>query len=73
MGHSFATIDELGEGYGHSTKTAEAAVEELSAKEGLELETTYSGKAAAALFQPTAVKESALFWLTYSTRRTTNA
>ncbi|MCA8920594.1 MAG: pyridoxal-phosphate dependent enzyme [Planctomycetes bacterium] len=57
---------QLGRGYGASTPAAEDAVRRMAAV-GIEVETTYTGKAAAALFRPGAFAEQrVLFWHTYS-------
>lgn len=59
---------ELGPGYGRSTEAAQAAVERF-ARHGVELETTYTGKAAAALLRWTARPargRTVLFWNTYN-------
>lgn len=59
----------LGEGYGAPTPAALAAVERWRSEEGIELESTYSGKTAAAFESYLArrvTNGAALFWLTYS-------
>jgi len=56
--------DQLGPGYGAPTPAAEAAVAR-AADAGLRLETTYSGKALAALLARPA-RGPRLFWLTYA-------
>lgn len=57
---------QLGAGYGVPTPAAEDAVTRM-AQAGIEVETTYTGKAAAALFQAGAFAgERVLFWHTYS-------
>jgi D-cysteine desulfhydrase len=58
--------DQLGPGYGAPTAAAEAAVARAAAA-GLTLETTYSGKALAALLARR--EPGALFWLTYAEPR----
>lgn len=60
--------DQLGAGYGESTPMAEEAVR-LAALDGLTLETTYTGKALAALVQDARSHRTGrapLFWHTYS-------
>ncbi|RMG06687.1 MAG: pyridoxal-phosphate dependent enzyme [Planctomycetota bacterium] len=59
---------ELGRGYGHPTPAAEDAVARF-AREGIELETTYTGKAAAALLRRARedlAGKRLLFWNTFS-------
>jgi D-cysteine desulfhydrase len=57
----------IGAGYGHPTPAAEAAVAAFAERAGLRLETTYSGKAAAALLDTAASQPGPLlFWHTYS-------
>ncbi|MDF3031435.1 MAG: 1-aminocyclopropane-carboxylate deaminase [Moraxellaceae bacterium] len=61
--------DYFGTGYGEVTPAAEAAIAVLRAKAGLELEGTYSGKAAAAfLNRLTATTGPVLFWNTFNSR-----
>jgi len=63
---------QLGAGYGHATPAARAAIERLREDEGLELEPTYTGKAAAALLdRATRAGPRAgplLLWHTFSNR-----
>jgi D-cysteine desulfhydrase len=57
----------IGSGYGHPTREAERAVEMFKQEEGVTLELTYTGKAAAAFLKE--AKETTaplLFWNTYS-------
>ena len=59
---------ELGPGYGRQTASGQAAVERF-ARHGIELESTYTGKAAAALLRWTARPargRTVLFWNTYN-------
>jgi 1-aminocyclopropane-1-carboxylate deaminase/D-cysteine desulfhydrase-like pyridoxal-dependent ACC family enzyme len=57
----------IGPGYGHRTRAAERAVELFGRLEGIELEFTYTGKAAAALLDCAAwMRGPLLFWNTYS-------
>ncbi|MBI3555854.1 MAG: pyridoxal-phosphate dependent enzyme [Deltaproteobacteria bacterium] len=63
---------ELGAGYGKPTKDGLRAVERWLSEEGVKLEPTYSGKAAAVLERYTGDGENLspiLFWLTYSEYR----
>ena len=58
----------IGPGYGHPTEEAERAVELFMKEEGVKLEFTYTGKAAAAfLAEAKATTAPLLFWNTYST------
>lgn len=64
--------DQLGRGYGHPTPAALAAVQRAAA-EGLSLETTYTGKAFAALLELAARRRASrppriLFWNTHNSR-----
>ncbi len=57
----------IGRGYGHRTRAAERAVELFGRSEGIKLEFTYTGKAAAALLDYAAwMRGPLLFWNTYS-------
>ncbi|HUU04146.1 MAG TPA: pyridoxal-phosphate dependent enzyme [Myxococcota bacterium] len=57
----------IGRGYGHRTRAAERAVELFGRREGIKLEFTYTGKAAAALLDFAAwMRGPLLFWNTYS-------
>jgi len=59
--------DFIGAGYGHPTAPAEEAVALFGELEGLKLETTYTGKAAAAFLRRSGQRQGPLlFWLTYS-------
>jgi D-cysteine desulfhydrase len=62
--------DQLGRGYGHSTDEAEKARRAFSELEGIELETTYTAKCAAAFLSLAATEpyrgRNLLFWNTYS-------
>jgi D-cysteine desulfhydrase len=62
--------DQLGRGYGHATEEAEEASRAFLESEGVELETTYTAKCAAALLslaaQPPYRGTNLLFWNTYS-------
>lgn len=61
--------DYFGEGYGVVTPAASAAIETLREKAGLELEGTYSGKAAAAFLDRLPAAEGpVLFWNTFNSR-----
>ena len=65
--------DQLGDGYGHSTRASSAAVRLLRDAEQLACEETYTGKALAALVTDLgsgriAPGDAALFWNTYSSR-----
>jgi D-cysteine desulfhydrase len=55
--------DQFGEGYGHSTPAADAALAR-AAEAGLRLETTYSAKALAAVLA--SGHKGVLFWNTFS-------
>lgn len=62
--------DYLGPGYGHKTAESERAVDLFRALENLELEWTYSGKAAAAFIdEARRCARPLLFWLTYSSAK----
>jgi D-cysteine desulfhydrase len=57
----------IGPGYGYPTEEAERAVELFEKEEGVKLEFTYTGKAAAAfLAEATTTTAPLLFWNTYS-------
>lgn len=57
----------IGQGYGHPTEEAEQAVELFKKEEGVQLEFTYTGKAAAAfLDEARTTTAPLLFWNTYS-------
>jgi D-cysteine desulfhydrase len=62
--------EQLGRGYGHATDQGENALRSFSDLEGIELETTYTGKCAAAFLslaaQPPYRGRNLLFWNTYS-------
>jgi 1-aminocyclopropane-1-carboxylate deaminase/D-cysteine desulfhydrase-like pyridoxal-dependent ACC family enzyme len=62
--------DQLGRGYGHATEEAEKARRAFSDLEGIELETTYTAKCAAAFLslaaQPPYRGSNLLLWNTYS-------
>lgn len=60
----------LGKGYGHPTPEAVRAVELMKDEEGIELETTYTGKTLAALIEFAKEKGSGnlLFWNTHNAR-----
>ena len=60
---------ELGRGYGHPTRRGREAIRRFGALEGLTLDTTYSGKAAAGMLRAlrAGLREPALFWSTKST------
>lgn len=61
--------DYFGPGYGEATPAASAAIREFRDKTGLELEGTYSGKAAAAfLDRLREAKGPLLFWNTFNSR-----
>jgi 1-aminocyclopropane-1-carboxylate deaminase/D-cysteine desulfhydrase-like pyridoxal-dependent ACC family enzyme len=67
MRHTRLVGTHLGRGYGHATPEGEAAMRELGAA-GIQLDPTYTGKAAAALLQGirTARGGPVLFWQTLS-------
>jgi len=57
----------IGPGYGHPTKEAERAVDLFAKEEGVKLEFTYTGKAAAAFLEAARTTTAPLlFWNTYS-------
>jgi D-cysteine desulfhydrase len=57
----------IGPGYGHATKAAERAVDLFAKEEGVKLEFTYTGKAAAAFLEEAQTTTAPLlFWNTYS-------
>jgi len=57
----------VGPGYGHPTEEAERAVELFAKEEGVKLEFTYTGKAAAAFLKEAKTTTAPLlFWNTYS-------
>jgi len=62
----------LGDGYAKTNAATDRAVEVASHEMGLALETTYTGKAMAAMLhdlgQPGASRQSMLFWNTYNSR-----
>jgi 1-aminocyclopropane-1-carboxylate deaminase/D-cysteine desulfhydrase-like pyridoxal-dependent ACC family enzyme len=62
----------FGEGYGHSTPAADRALAIARDELGLRLETTYTGKALAALLddldKPALAGQSMLFWNTFNSR-----
>lgn len=62
----------FGTGYAHSTSAAEHAIELAQTQLGLTLDTTYTGKAMAALLhdiqQPRLADRSMLFWNTYDSQ-----
>lgn len=61
--------DQLGPGYGHATPAALEACRLAGELEGVRCETTYSGKALAALLERSpALRSPQLFWATYSAR-----
>jgi D-cysteine desulfhydrase len=56
-----------GDGYGHSTSAGEEAVRRAADEAGLRLETTYTGKALAALLERESGRSApVLFWNTYA-------
>ncbi len=61
--------DCVGEGYGHATTAGERAIELLREKDGIQLESTYTGKAAAAalrLAEGAEPGEAVLYWHTFN-------
>jgi 1-aminocyclopropane-1-carboxylate deaminase/D-cysteine desulfhydrase-like pyridoxal-dependent ACC family enzyme len=56
----------LGPGYGVATDASRAAVERFMKEDGLQLETTYTGKTAAALLARARSGKTMLFWDTFS-------
>lgn len=60
--------DQIGRGYGHPTRAALDAVALAHGQEGLILETTYTGKAMAALLARRAGGKRILFWDTHNSR-----
>lgn len=60
--------DFFGDGYGRSTPAADAAIDFARSKLGIELESTYSGKAMAALLADSKRNDAGelLFWNTYN-------
>jgi len=60
--------NQIGPGYGHITPAAERAVALAHDEEGLKLETTYTGKAMAALLERGARGRKILFWNTHNSR-----
>lgn len=62
--------DYFGSGYGDSTAAAQAAIAVFEQATGLPLESTYSGKAAAAFLDRLATQDKpVLFWNTFNSRR----
>ena len=60
--------DQIGPGYGHVTPAAERAVALAQDEEGIKLETTYTGKAMAALLKRGSRGKRILFWNTHNSR-----
>ena len=60
--------DQIGPGYGHPTQAALNAVALARDQEGLVLETTYAGKAMAALLARRRTGKRILFWNTHNSR-----
>jgi D-cysteine desulfhydrase len=60
--------DQFGAGYAHPTPAAELAVEQIRLTEGIELETTYTGKALASMSNDlkAGVRGPVMFWNTYN-------
>jgi len=67
--------DQFGDGYAMPTEECEAAVKLIKKTEGVVLETTYTGKAFAAMLADIAgrSKTSRLFWNTYNSRQLPDA